>query len=384
MKHLDIMVPQRWFLGETKARIDHPEDAVFDGGAAAALQSLHALLHAADEPSSITIKWDGSVALIFGYDEHGFTLTDKAGFANKKPTGLPRTAHELHDMLFLRKPEDHGRKEYATSIAKLFDPLKKMLPRGFSGFLQADVLWLSTPPVVGNKFVFKPSKTSYRIPTDSSLGKMIAKSHVGISIHSRFESRDEPEPLPIGSMRELHLNKVAGIVAMGAEITDLRKTAIPKKMTNSIEKLIHAADAPVSELFDRSQLALEKISDLPAAMKRYVAKRAESGTHGLDNAADGFLTWVDTPASQLTDRKRANYKAWIAEHPKGYSAAWQIAAALLVVKNQLKRSVDKHASKTIDAELKGSTGHEGYVISTPHGKYKLVNRPVFMRKEHES
>ena len=43
MRHLDIVVPQRWFITEAKARIDHPEDLVFDEGTSGAKKALAAI-----------------------------------------------------------------------------------------------------------------------------------------------------------------------------------------------------------------------------------------------------------------------------------------------------------------------------------------------------
>jgi hypothetical protein len=61
MRHSDILIPQRWLITEAKARIDHPEDTVFDEGSAGANRALNALVHAAEQPHTVTIKWDGCV-----------------------------------------------------------------------------------------------------------------------------------------------------------------------------------------------------------------------------------------------------------------------------------------------------------------------------------
>lgn len=381
MRHLDIMVPQRWLLSEAKARIDHPEDSVFDDGILGAKRALSALVYAADKPHTVTIKWDGSVALLFGIDEEGFTLTDKAGFASKKLGTMPRSSDDLDSMLFMRKPNDPGRQEYAKSIARLFKPLQKMLPHGFLGYLQADVLWLTKPPLIDGNYVFKPLKTTYKIPADSELGKKIAKSSIGISIHSKFDSRYGSEAEPIGALANLHLRPVYGLVVMGPEIRDLQRTPIPDQLEASIDKMITAAAKHVNPLLDKSRLAANKITDFADIMKRYVAKRAESGQPGLEGAAAGFEAWLQTPASQLTDKKRANMHRWIREHSAGYHAVWEIAAALLSIKEYIRHDVDKQVSRFFNTELKGKPGHEGYVVDTPHGKYKVVNRPVFMHKD---
>jgi hypothetical protein len=145
--------------------------------------------------------------------------------------------------------------------------------------------------------------------------------------------------------------------------------------------MIDAAARHVDPLLDKSKLSIKKITDFANIMKRYVAKRASSGTHGLDGGAAGFLAWIDTPESQLTDNKRANIHSWISAHHAGYNAVWEIAAALLSIKEYIRHDVDKQVRRVLHTELKGKPGHEGYVVDTPHGKYKVVNRPVFMHKD---
>jgi hypothetical protein len=55
----DILMEQR-----TGAQ-PHPEDSIFDGSAAAQ-QALSSLLYVIKNPGTVTIKWDGFPALIFG------------------------------------------------------------------------------------------------------------------------------------------------------------------------------------------------------------------------------------------------------------------------------------------------------------------------------
>ena len=78
-------------LFEAEARIQHAEDVVFwegSKGAARAIESLKKLEQGGH--NDVTIKWDGSPAVIFGRNENGeFTLTDKSGFQAKGYDGRP-------------------------------------------------------------------------------------------------------------------------------------------------------------------------------------------------------------------------------------------------------------------------------------------------------
>lgn len=63
MKIFEIATPRKPMLIEAKARIDHPEDILFDeNGIAGAQRGLSALISAAKTHStSTTIKWDGCI-----------------------------------------------------------------------------------------------------------------------------------------------------------------------------------------------------------------------------------------------------------------------------------------------------------------------------------
>ena len=120
-------------LSEAKARIDHPEDLVFEEGSSGAQRALDAMKHAAVDPTVNSVKWDGTPAIIFGRDENGFIMTDKAGFGAKKYDGMARSAKMFRDMIYNRKPDDQGRLEYSTQIASLYPMLEKIVPAKFRG-----------------------------------------------------------------------------------------------------------------------------------------------------------------------------------------------------------------------------------------------------------
>ena len=381
MRHSDIVIPQRWFITEAKARIDHPEDIMFDEGAAGAKRALSAIVQAADQPHTVTIKWDGSPALVFGRDAEGFTLTDNTGFRSKKPGGMPRSAGDLDSMLFMRKPNDPGRQEYASSISGLYNMLERAVPANKREYLQGDVLWTTTPPVVDGHYVFKPNKVTYRIPVDSPLGKRIGKSRAGIVVHSRFNSKEDEEPRAIGDISTSGLSEVPGLVIMGPEITDLEQMALPSVMIDTTRKFIDSNAASIDRFLNPSNLSTRQLTNLTELMKKYVNSRAYAGTQGLSDAANGFIDWAKSDSSGLSDRKRENLLTWINENPKGYGAAWMVADQLTKLKDILRRSVDTQVGNTVKADLRDVPGHEGYVADTPSGKIKLVNRPHFMKKD---
>jgi len=381
VRHADILIPQRWFITEAKARIDHPEDLAFEEGSAGAKRALNALTHAAEQPHTVTIKWDGSPAIIFGRDAEGFTVTDKSGFGSKKPGGMPRSAADLDAMLFMRKPDEPGRQAYAKSIAGLYGMLERAMPADTQGYLEGDLLWTKTPEIIDRHFVFKPNKITYRIQVDSPLGKRIGNSRAGIAVHSRFDSKQDDEPRAIGTLESSGLREPPGLVIMGPEIRDLESTALPEKSVSILRSFINSNSASIDRFLDPAGLAARQLTNLPDLMKKYVNSRAYAGKQGLSDAASGFLTWAKSNTKDITDRKRENLLTWISENPKGYGATWMVADQLTKLKDALKHSVDTQVGGTVSADLRDVPGHEGYVADTPSGKIKLVNRPHFMKKE---
>ena len=71
-------------LVEDKGHLDHPEDLVFLGDITGATRALTAIQQTVTNPKTVTIKWDGYPALIFGRGSDGkFSIMDKHMF-NKK------------------------------------------------------------------------------------------------------------------------------------------------------------------------------------------------------------------------------------------------------------------------------------------------------------
>ena len=65
-------------LKEDKGHLDHPEDLIFLGGSAGAKRAVDAIVKTAKNPKTVTIKWDGYPAVIFGRNANNkFSIMDK-------------------------------------------------------------------------------------------------------------------------------------------------------------------------------------------------------------------------------------------------------------------------------------------------------------------
>ena len=372
---------QQIMLTEAKARIDHPEDLVFEEGSAGAHRALQAIVHAAKDPSTATVKWDGTPAIIFGRDDQGFILTDKSGFGAKKYDGMARSSTMFRDMLYNRKPDEPGRLEYSTQLAKIFPMLERLLPARFRGFVQGDVMWVNPLEEHNGVFEIQPLKVKYTIDASSDLGKKIKKSVAGIVVHSYFSDKSEEEPRAMTPGEIESLKSSPGLMVL-SPVMQVRTEAfeLPTADIEKVEKFIQSKGPAIDRLLDNMTIGSLKISNLPDIFKSFLNFKAYQGKDGF--VQQEFLNWLNSPDSKLTANKLQNVMAHLEKNKAGFDAVFKLANALVNLKYLLKAQLDAHASQNnaVLATVKGQPGHEGFVADTPHGKIKLVNRPVFMKK----
>lgn len=391
MKIFEITSPRKPMLTEAKARIDHPEDIMFDeNGIEGAQRALSALIHAADNhATTTTIKWDGSPAVIFGWIDKGtFIVTDKAGIGAKKYNGRPTSAAEVTAMIYNRRPDQEGRAEYAALFGAIYDLLKRATPVGLIGkMIQGDMLWMKPADLTKSESAvsFTPNKIVYNIDINSDLGKQIAKSRAGIAIHGVYESADDAaskdgEPTPT-TPSALGLKNSPGLVIFGPETQIATDTAIklPKADIDKVQALINSPSAArIDDMLDPFAIGALKIANLPDIFKSFVnynARRGQEITNGKA-VASAFMKWLAAD-SGLTPNKQANVAQHLKEFSGPFQTAWDIVAGITVIKHKIKDQLDK---ATAGGGVQTSGGHEGFVSATPHGKIKLVNRPVFMKE----
>ena len=72
-------------LVEGSGHLEHPEDLVFLGDEQGAKEAIKQIENTIKSPNSITIKWDGYPALIFGRGKDGrFSVMDKHMFKQRR------------------------------------------------------------------------------------------------------------------------------------------------------------------------------------------------------------------------------------------------------------------------------------------------------------
>ena len=342
-------------LMEAEARIPHIEDLVFDRGTRGIEEAMSIMTHAAEDTRRhTTVKWDGKPAIIWGRDENGqFVLTDKSGFGAKGYAGRATSMQQLAGIMSQRGGE---RGELIGIYTKLWPLLEAATLPNFKGYIQGDLLYTSTPPEVSGAYEFKPNFVEYRIPADSRLGQAIGASEVGIAAHTRYKTADaQPE-----SIHHINLNPVPGLLIVEPTVKDIKNVTPNKKMVQQLRQIVKQHDAAINGLFNPAELRAAQLSDLPALCKRYVNSRI---TTDYKNLLPDFGTWLQ---QNTTPRKYNNIVEYL-QSPRsnmdGITAAFSAFLFLHEIKMDMLQQLDRQ-----------EPGHEGWVLATPAGRAKLVNR----------
>ena len=362
-------------LNEAEARIQHAEDIIFwegSAGAARAIESLKSLEQGAHK--DVTIKWDGSPAIIFGRDSDGnFILTDKSGFGAKGYDGKAKSAKDLQAMLMnrpgaQRDPEGYG--QFASNMADIFDEYEKATHPNFRGFFKGDLLYFNTPNEQEGSYVFKPNIVTYSVKTDSEIGRKIGQSKTGIVLH-RYMSTD-------GTERPLNKGETDKVMS-GAEVLVLPPITAqqPPKIDDSSIKDLQArlskSAGAIDALLDSNSLAEQKVKDLPKIFYAYLNSKVDTG---LNNLAKDFPGWVSS--AKLSDPKKRKILEIINANSAGYNAMWDMVAGIMRVKDDIINQLENQ-EQDITASINGQAGGEGYVLAHPQGDIKLVPREFFTK-----
>jgi hypothetical protein len=113
------------------------------------------------------------------------------------------------------------------------------------------------------------------------------------------------------------------------------------------------------------------MKDFPGLMKMYINFKVRGGT-------TGFLEWLPTKLSMAKQQRMygENQDGYLHQNISGIQGAFVICDAIAAVKNNIVAQLDAQ-QKTVQANINGQSGGEGYVVSTPQGLLKLVNRSMF-------
>jgi hypothetical protein len=342
-------------VGGRAKGIEHLEDLVFRRGTQGIKDALEIVDHATQNPRTTTAKWDGKPAVIWGRKPATgeFVLTDGSGFEAKGYNGLATSPQMMAD---IQRTRSGNRDELINLYATLFPVLEASLPANFRGYVKGDLLYMSTPPEIAGNYVFRPNTVEYKIPARSNLGQRIANSDIGIAVHSMYSDvGDARQPL-----KGVTFNEVPGLM--------LERPATPKSLAaepakvKQLKQLIRTDGAAISTLFNPAELRSHKITDLAKLCVDYINTKVGAPLNPATLLPE-FGEWLQ---SKVTPSKFRNIVEYL-ESPTSNTPALAASFTAFLLLHDLKMDILKQA----DLE---HPGQEGWVMATPAGYAKAVNR----------
>ena len=360
------------------ARIQHAEDFVFWDGSKGALRVLNSLAELEKGGhQDVTVKWDGSPAVIFGRNENGeFIFTDKSGFTAKGYDGRATSPDALQQMLMGRpganNPDPDKAADYKRFVVKMvdvFDEFEKATPEDYRGFFKGDLLYFETPPIVDGYYIFKPQIVQYSVQTDSELGKKIGASKAGIVIHREVDAAGQEGPLNNGNIFQ------GNEVLVFPPITASSPPEIDKSSLQELKGIIAKDANAIDALLNVNTLTQMKLKKLPEVFYAYMNSKVDTG---LNNLGQDFLQWVQR-RNQLSEAAKQKIIEYIQNNQQGFNAMWEVVTKIMQVKDDIIRQLDQQDIPVKQSIPGHGEGGEGYVLADPQGDIKLVPREYFTK-----
>ena len=355
--------------------IEHLEDLVFRKGSRGIAEALAIAEHAVqDTKSTVSVKWDGIPAIVWGRDPDGaFVLTDVAGFTARGYEGLARSPRQISDIMVKRDTDAAAKGNKANRVetllpiyTTLWPLLSAATPEKFRGYVQGDLLYMTRPPLEAGAFVFKPNTVEYRIPAASDVGQQIAASDVGVAIHTRYAEPGAPKE-PVGNIK---FNPVPGLLLL-PPVLPKENIAANNSLIKSIKALNRQHGADIDQLFNPADLRTQQITDLPSLCIDYINSQVKNpNVSGFDINAllPGFGEYLQT---KVTPKKFNNIVEYL-QSPRSNTDALAAAFTAFIQLHALKEDI----LNKLDLQ---HPGQEGWVMATPAGYAKAVNRFGFSR-----
>lgn len=374
------------FLAEDKGHLDHPEDLVFLQDVNGANRALASIQKTIKQPKTITIKWDGYPALIFGRNGRGqFSIVDKHMFNKKDGTGREIYSPKAFQQYDQARGVD--RSDLHRLINEIWPGLEKA-SRGSKGYYWGDLLFNRPLEDHSGQYQFKanPNGITYTVEVNSPVGKLMAGKTAGIAVHQQLmpdaPSTDYAQTLH-GTIGNLKNNSDVAIVPSAMPIT-------PKLSLNS--KLVKAAQSAIGEHGDAVKKLMTTAPQARASFNQlfttYINKRIISGN--IQNLYQGFIEYAQARAGSDSMKKKLfgydvqgpkgtqHVQGHFEQNKEGLIGAFTIWIALYNLKMSVVSQLNDAAkSSPVKGQLAdGTDTHEGFVSQG----LKFIDRMGFSRQ----
>jgi hypothetical protein len=395
----------QWLLTESKnVHLEHLEDLVFNAGYAGAQEALnyidslrHMLAEGTGTTTQLTVKWDGSPAIVCGIDpEDGkFFVGTKSVFAK----GQPKRCKDQEDIL-----DFYGDKpELASKLAQALKYLPKI---GIGGVVQGDLMFtegdVTTVEVNGELcYVFTPNTITYAVPVDSNLGQRIANAKLGIIFHTTYE----------GDSIDTMTASFGVNVGSFTQTRDVWFDDATYKDYTGIASLTPSENTKIQQYLESTAKTLEKVGqsrfdiiltnkEFARSVKPFINQMVRGGAHGVEptqflkqfiahyrteqlKGIESLAGGIEGRAAQNRVAKIQAKEQWIADNSNSLIGILAVYKRLVELKGMLLSKLSQVEGigtfqKTADGYK--VTAPEGFVaIGHDGGAVKLVDRLEFSR-----
>ena len=280
-----------FLLTESKnVHLEHLEDLIFNAGYNGAMQavdyieSLRAMLgEGTGTTTKLTVKWDGSPAIICGVDpaDSRFFVGTKAVFS--KDSKACKSAKDI-ERFYGDQPD----------LAEILGSALKYLPKlGIGGVLQGDLLfkegWVNTVSVNDEDcYVFTPNTITYAVPVNSQLGQQIAKAKIGIIFHTSYEGGSIQDMKATFGVNVSGLNQHSDVWFDDATYKDYTGVAsLTPTEDRKIKKYLDATVATIEKIGQQRFDVIITNKEFSRMIKPFVNKMIRAGSQVTDPT--GFI-----------------------------------------------------------------------------------------------
>ena len=340
--------------------LEHLEDEIINNGVAGGraainfLQSLRDMLSGSARSSiNMTVKWDGAPAIFAGTDpSDGKFFVAKKSVFNVSPK-LYKTDAEIDADLS------------GDLNAKFKVALAEFSKLGIKGVLQGDLMYtddISKETIEGvSYYTFQPNTIVYAVPIDSTLGKVIKSSKIGVVWHTTYTGDNLQDMKASFGANISGLKTVSSVWMDDATYKDVSgKATMTAKETASVTKSLSNAGSMFQKI---NSPMLSKFLNLQntftgnlsgASLKTYNNSKVRQGkpVSNPKSHAQGYVSWVeDTFQKQIDKLKTQSRKD-----------------ALDNKKKEISRELQKHTSN-----LTNVIAFQNYIVEAKMGIVRKLN-----------
>ena len=394
-----------FLLTESKnTHLEHLEDLVFNKGYAGAEEAVnyidslrHMLAEGTGTTTKLTVKWDGSPAVICGIDpaDGKFFVGTKSVFAKGEPK-LCKSNKDI-EQFYGSQPE------LAEMLASALKYLSKL---GIGGVIQGDLMF--TPGKINTVsvndedcYVFTPNTITYAVPVNSNLGQRVARAKIGIIFHTAYTGDSIDTMTASFGVNVASLNPTADVWFDDATYKDYTGIASLTPAENAkIEKYLQATANTMQKIGPQRFDIILQDKEFARMVKPFVNKMVRAGSHAVEPTQfiKQFITHYESemmkgiedlaggPQGRAAQGRLAKIKAkeqWIADNSNNLTGILAVYKRIIELKHMLL-----HKLQQVEGIGTFQKTNDGYQVTSPEGfvaighdggAVKLVDRLAFSR-----